>query len=342
METSGFKNYCRKITNDLASNLRYGEFVDAYVILVDKIYRNPKIFDGITGDIHNDIILKKELAKAFSSCIYTKEAKKVVNKLRGGTETSLELRDYLEQELEKYIQKDVFEITRVSRKRLKIMLKRLERYYNYTTSVTEMQKSMAPNINWQDGLDIINNSIHYARIRAQNAQRIALGMNEIDIQKYQDLQENEFLNEYRKFHNEDMEIADRIQVMYNNPRKIEMYIPKKESLFNRLVSLNMIKRIPIYILDKMGILSIIRKKKIQREFEEEGFIESKHQRIQPKVEPDMKKKEEKQKETTVKIVEHQNERLYYNKKETALGSGAIQETPKWQPHKARPIITIMD
>ena len=26
----------------------------------------------------------------------------------------------------------------------------------------------------------------------------------------------------------------------------------------------------------------------------------------------------------------------------SLGSGAIQETPKWQPHKARPIITIMD
>ena len=24
----------------------------------------------------------------------------------------------------------------------------------------------------------------------------------------------------------------------------------------------------------------------------------------------------------------------------SLGSGAIQETPKWQPHKARPIITI--
>lgn len=26
----------------------------------------------------------------------------------------------------------------------------------------------------------------------------------------------------------------------------------------------------------------------------------------------------------------------------SLGSGAIQETPKWQPHKARPIITIYD
>lgn len=255
-----FIKYCKDISRKIASDLRYGEFVDAYIVLEEKIYNNTILWNEITAYPGRNHILKEELAKAFSSCIYTKDAKEIIKALRNDDESIYNdnIREFMEKELEKYIQKDVLNMSSVGKKRLKIALLREAAYYRYTNSVTEKQKANAPSITWQEGLDAIHNNIKGSRIRARNAQRLALNLPEVDIFKYQKLQEDEFINEYKKFHDDTSDLDFSINVLPTTTRKIEKYINEKEPFFTRLINIHKIRAVPVYILEKMGLLTLFK------------------------------------------------------------------------------------
>lgn len=324
MDNKEFLNYCKGISKDIASYLRYGNFVDAYVLLEDRVYKNMKIWEEVKDNPSKNHMLKEELAKAFSSCIYSKDAKQVVKELRKNDDNIFDekVKDYLEKELEKFIQKDVLNRSRISKKKLKVRILREGVYYNYTNVVTEKQKANAPRITLQQGLDAINRNISYSRMRARNAQRLALNLPLIDINKYQNLQETSFIKEYKKFHSNDAELENRITQLADSSRKIEKYVKPKEKFFPKLVELNRIKRVPMYILEKAGILDAIRIKKVEMKAKRDGASKEEIRNLKEKAIKEFKLKMDKENEKepvvkdnqrTVRINEENNKVLYFNK-----------------------------